>query len=137
MTNREIDVLIEENVIGITVQSHLRHTDVFNKYYNKEELEYTRGEPEYITDDCGYMILSNQVPWYSSDISSAWEVVEAIQKKGWYFSIFDYGAGGEDWKVELIPDEDIVGYRENISEEAKTAPMAICLAALKAVGKNG
>jgi len=57
-----------------------------------------------------------------------------MQKIGWYFDIMDCNGGGEDWRACFTPDEDMQKGKLPVSLEAETAPLAICLAALKAVG---
>jgi len=71
------------------------------------------------------------VPQYSTDMSAAWEVVEKLRQSGYQ--------GKLDWaKPELgyecafwlspIPLDEIQ------SPKVQTAPLAICLAALKVIG---
>ena len=61
---------------------------------------------------------SEKVPFYSVDIDAAWDVVEKI---GTSFTLERYNR----WYVE---------FGDRYSAAADTAPHAICLAALKAVG---
>lgn len=63
------------------------------------------------------------VDWSPSrDIRAAWEVVEKLQ-------------GGLRFELRRRPDGGFWAYfGEELSAEADTAPHAICLAALKAVG---
>lgn len=64
-------------------------------------------------------------PPYSTEISAAWEVVEKFPA----MQLFKYANGlGWDcyWHAESGP--------LNVHAQAETAPLAICLAALKALG---
>lgn len=95
-------------------------------------------------------------PHYSTDITAAWEVVVEVQRQhpGWRFSLlggdrpFGYQlveGGGYicdrsvvypfGWHARFFGGEDpTVGYPlSNGEADADTAPLAICLAALKAV----
>lgn len=63
----------------------------------------------------------------SEDIADAWEVVERMRELGWNLSMWNTHDGG--WYCET---ETKIGARE--FAESPTAPLAICCAALKAVG---
>jgi len=67
---------------------------------------------------------------FSTDISAAWEVIEKLHSMG-FRSI--------EIRVEQYADENVVVYVDSgeeggFREDSFTAPHAICLAALKAVG---
>lgn len=70
---------------------------------------------------------------YSTDIAAAWEVVERFRDVG--ISVMQPGErprGNPDRKWVIY-----IGYDdEQVEETADTAPHAICLAALKAVGAS-
>jgi hypothetical protein len=71
------------------------------------------------------------VPEYSTEINPAWQVVEHMRELGWSCEM----SGFDDWYVEFAKIEDhllIIRHRN-----ADTAPEAICLAALAAMGKGG
>ena len=106
---RKIDELVAKHVMGL------------NAFWFGPELVYTKGE--YVSEEQPKYI----VDFYSSDISAAWEVVEKLElvvvsnfEGGWY-------AGQPAW---LSPATLEVGNEV----EAGTAPLAICLAALKVKG---
>jgi hypothetical protein len=72
---------------------------------------------------------------YSTEIESAWLVVESMRAKGWSLSLDDLGYDGEEWRVRFEHSErrehDI---KESwVYADAVTAPLAICLASLKAL----
>ncbi len=109
LTKREIDRLVAERVMGWT-----------NLYLEGSRFGTTpEGKSHRI------------VPQYSSDMSAAWEVVERLRHSGY--------EGGIDWtRPELgyecafwsspIPPDEMQPSR------AETAPLAICLAALRGMG---
>ena len=70
-------------------------------------------------------------PSYSIDINAAWEVVEKMKEKGLTVEVF-FG-----WESNKYQKDDWVAIFEDSNGEylgvAKTAPNAICLAALKAL----
>ncbi|WP_121603796.1 hypothetical protein [Virgibacillus sp. Bac332] len=68
------------------------------------------------------------IPSYSQKIECAWQVVEKLKVKGYWL----YGLG-------FVSDEDYScsfyqGSGQMITEYDKSAPLAICKAALKTVG---
>lgn len=70
----------------------------------------------------------NPLPYYSTDIAAAWQVVEKLAKKEILF-VIDNLMPGKSFRVTAhnIKRTEFFAY-------AETAPHAICLAALKAVG---
>lgn len=81
-----------------------------------------------------YKVAIWEMPYYSRDIAAAWEVVEKIIELypdlpfGVEYS-FCGTSEGYKWYAELNPEPDF-----GPKYMADTAPKAICLAALKAVG---
>ncbi len=108
ITPREIDRLIAEQVMGWTNLSVAG-----NRFGTTPEGKVHR-----------------IVPPYSTDMSAAWVVVEKLRLLGY--------RGGIDW---ARADSEYECYfeaspilSERQSSRAETAPMAICLAALKVIG---
>jgi len=63
----------------------------------------------------------------STDIAAAWGVVEKMRDRGCYVAVQNCHSPETEWCAIIADDED--------SYEGKgSAPIAICLAALKAVG---
>lgn len=60
----------------------------------------------------------------STDIGVAWEVVSHMKAEGWNLDVMNY----KDWFVSFSSGST------EYEAEASIAPLAICLAALKAVG---
>ena len=110
MTNRELDALIAEKVFGWT---HCAP----NSPYDGEVtgVFFGTGRPH----GGGTIPL----PHYSTDISAAWEVVEKVGL------LNEYLLGCWDDGIWVVSDVD-----GNWYADAVTAPLAICLAALKAKG---
>lgn len=91
-----------------------------------------RGHPHGVQDhwkDCenNTIYLPDQLPYFSTDIAAAWQVVEKMKSFGWRVAIEDcvnrYRVNysrGVTWE-----------WRNNI--EHVSVPLAICLAALRAL----
>jgi hypothetical protein len=123
---RELDKLIAERVMGQTVGR--KNFDGFGGRAG-DPIILTPGGP-YNWEEC---------PDYSTDIAAAWEVVEKLLAepgKGFEISVGHMFKRHKDksetkyWEC-FIEDEK----ERRFIEEADTAPHAICLAALKAVGE--
>ena len=119
MTDREIDALVAEKVMG---------NDVFSI-----------GGPNPLQEgnkDQGTRILAH----YSTSIEAAWEVVEklrSIAPERYDYNFEIQQLSDEYWvNIELDFHGEICGVDEIYEAENKSAPKAICLAALKAVGVN-
>ena len=114
MDNREIDALIHEKVFGRCAHQWLQHLSPMQCFKcGQAETQYTK------------------TPFYSTDIAAAWQIVEQLDS----CEISQNGAS----HVEN-PDHK-KGWRANHTRDgriylafAETGPMAICLAALQAVG---
>lgn len=115
MTPREIDALVADKIMGW-----------------REETDKNRskmGKPP-MTDDEWVDMIDDSMNYFSSDIRAAWKVVEKIldkQKRQGVVNIcFDHDFG---WGALLVMTDEKMEW-----VHAETAPMAICLAALKAKG---
>jgi len=77
-----------------------------------------------------------ELPNYSTDISAAWEVVEKMKEhKGEWFAL-EYYPAEDSWEAGWKYDDYDTGPSWSIFRNhatAKTLPLAICRAALKAV----
>ncbi len=116
---RELDALVAEKVMGIT----------------REQMDRYKNLPSYAASYDGAVEEPRR---YSTDITSAWSVVEKLQSSNPYwdetgkeaFLAFQmspaWGVEGACWMVNFGDSTTL--------EFGKTAPHAICLAALKAVG---
>lgn len=105
--SREIDHAVAEHVMGI--------------YFKKDPDDETPG------------ILKSMCEHYSTDIAAAWLVAEKLVQEKIYFEIHPPLDIGEQWSVTGY-DGYNAERNSNADGEADTAPMAICLAALKAKG---
>ncbi len=122
---RELDALVAEKVIGLQVYQATEDDMIFTL-----EREFVQAG-DYCYDVENHM--TRLVPSYSTDIAAAWQVVEHF---------------GSDCRVDLTKYAGDHGYHCFISRytyddehylgdcEAPTAPHAICLAALAAVGAD-
>lgn len=114
---RELDALVAERAMGLPIASIPSTTH--ETYY-------------YITNRSG----DNSVPRYSVDIAAAWEVVDALSHRN--FSLIAHNDAGQSgssktegsgWCALFHIEGGPMAYTS-----ACTAPLAISLAALKAVG---
>lgn len=101
---RELDALVAEKVMGWTVALEDRGPC---RVWRPHENSAERSQP---------------IPPYSTSIEAAWEVVEKMRQREFGFSLNDAWIA---WFL-AAPNE--------YQADADTAPHAICLAALKAVG---
>ncbi len=117
-----LDRLVSEKVMGWTV--------------NKELSPYRWAVPldQGLLYDCWDQTPATKTEEFSTSISAAWEVVEHLRKQR-------HTDGGRRWLVSMIDHTDSVeivveDFREGDRWYAvnESAPMAICLAALRAVG---
>lgn len=118
---REMDARIAEKVMGRT---NVRFTE--NNQGQRREL---------LSDDPKNLYAWVIVPYYSTDIAAAWQVVKNMQSRKWIVDINASWDGTCDCQINADNGEiwAVVGE----SDDVATAPLAICLAALKAVGNAG
>jgi hypothetical protein len=84
-----------------------------------------------------HMIDARPVPWFSRDMTAAMQVVEAMAARGFWCQMrtpFRAGADGDGYWAGFTP-HSTTGWngRPDHWTSAETLPLAICLAALKAV----
>jgi hypothetical protein len=114
---RELDALVAEKVMGW--KPHFRNTAF-----------YVKAEDEGKVMDHHCMLISEWHP--STDIAAAWRVVEHMIDHnpfghGWWEMAYRPHDTNRGATVNFVGDPRYVEY-------ASTVPLAICLAALKAVG---
>ncbi len=113
MDLRKIDALVAEHVMGLKKGRKKQGYSMFEYHYEVKEYDVW-------IDEEGN---SHHPRRYSSDISAAWEVVEKLR----YISIMPWKEG--KWNATAKHEE--FTFVQSIQD---TAPLAICLAALKAKG---
>lgn len=125
---RELDALIAEKVMGGFVSDPDALSDTSEVWYwVHTKSGVLRGEP--------YQLKVKPVwdhQWHqwkpSSDIEAAWQVIEKMEDHGWMARI---GRDIGEWNCRFVRPEDTAGY---VYDSSDTAPHAICLASLKALG---
>lgn len=155
MTNREIDILVAEKVMGIKIVAYdwpcgfepecgcyeasgTRPSDPLWKYKPgpvfaevedtwppKKSMEFLGNNPVEIEVEMALCL--HPVPFYSIDIAAAWQVVEKMSERGKITidHFTDRSTSVEMWDRS----------KKEITDAGEaTAPMAISLAALKSVG---
>lgn len=95
------------------------------------------GRVRYCVPDSDAMDSVNDAePWSpTTNIAHAWEVVEKMRSMGWWWSLSSFGGEKGDWRFDVMMDHksDPEETRQCVWA-AKTAPLAITLAALRACG---
>lgn len=116
MTDRELDALVAEKVMGLFVdRSHETNGQFHAKGAGVEYIGFEMGGWDEV------------VPKYSTDIAAAWQVAEKLNEI--LQSEFCLSCVNGEWTVYRCwhTDSEPLGW-------APTAPLAICIAALRAVG---
>ncbi|WP_199425796.1 BC1872 family protein [Thermaerobacillus caldiproteolyticus] len=115
MNLREIDRLVAEHVMGW-------------------EPVYDDGDLISFVTEFGILFFSDddEREWSPTiDIADAWQVVEKLIDEGYDINVYNHN---KEFNVEINIEED--DKHLWFYGEADSAPLAICLAALKAVGVN-
>jgi hypothetical protein len=120
---RELDVLIAEKVMGLVPCKAECHTRERSPLPGP-----CHAQPD--SPDQG-----GETKEYSTDIAAAWTVVEKLREGKYEFTLFnDSDKTGEIWRVYFGPTDSLLEDALLPAVDADTAPLAICRAALCAVG---
>lgn len=125
MTDRELDALVAEKVMGLSKGDY--YVD-YDKLSFQEQNNINRGQ--------GAVIYP--LPHYSTSIEAAWQVVEKL--KFIEVQILDLGIKRRNFNLCFTSDSNWeASWNNRYGHEvchayAETVPRAICLAALKVVG---
>lgn len=109
---RARDVCVERRIFGTAI----RENDACRNLHWTDSIKPNGGR------------MSARVPRYSMDIAAAWAVVENLEAEGLTVEYRTYGPTAQR-RVTVSDGGTIQGYAN-----ADTAPEAICIAALRAVG---
>jgi len=128
---RELDALVAEKVMGW----HDPQDPEWNGWKDcglliwQDSMIRPRDKPP-VNSKAGWMAYGvvDRVPAFSTDIAAAWEVVEKLHQRFPTIHL-SLGAPNQRWYCSFFGTVDDKGS----ALEADTAPLAICLAALKAV----
>lgn len=115
--SRELDALVAEKVMGRIFTRHLCEPGTPRREW-----------------------VDNDVPHYSTDIAAAWQVVEELRNRKYVLRLESspYMAQTEYWMGVFGfkgVDEEAWILEINYSPKIPSAPLAICIAALKALGE--
>lgn len=116
---RKLDALVAEKVMKCKIEKPLSYAPLCGCL----DLNHSIRDPGRLP------LIKN----YSTDIAAAWEVVEKLTSKiepHFQLGLCDVYTESPKWHAELYLDRP----RKRVFAKADTAPHAICLAALKAVG---
>lgn len=111
---KELDALIAENVMGLPVLDYNNYGTITVSYENDENRQ----------------AVWVDLPKYSTDITAAWEVAEKLAEKGFYYEIQQAWSQENTKRCRVYLNDGEARY----IAIGDTAPHAICLAALKALG---
>ena len=154
---RELDALVAERVFGhkglgyygpsldgstwehgksVWYATKREAQDCYRRYWEMKHKDNPRGYMDPDDEDAFYLLRWEDgwgplsVPEYSTSIAAAWEVVEKLATTELYkgHDITICGHIGK-WSVDFASDD-----AKNYTVDAASLPLAICLAALKAVG---
>jgi hypothetical protein len=105
---REMDALVAEKVMGVEI-------------------------PKWLDVPNGLDTLTSRevVPLYSTDIRAAWQVVQNLRERGWFFDLGDKPSIDGDFASPRVWNAFVD--RIVFGPNADTPMLAICLAALAAV----
>lgn len=122
LTGRELDALIARQVFGVTKIFYPRN------YKSGEDVWGSVNDPHFIKSGKSprtHMIDAKPVPYFSTDIAAAMEVVEKLRTAGWSFACTLY-----EGKLPYASFCKLTAASSR-NAEAKSLPEAICLAALQ------
>lgn len=126
---REMDALIAEKVMGLRVYNNP------GEYAKPFVLTLIDGESDKPPFRDGQMVT---LPSYSTDIGAAWEIVSKLtdntQPIYHTFTLSRYGLGV--WGYRAVIGVAYTMGKMDVEGIAKTAPLAICRAAAKAVANQ-
>lgn len=124
-TLRELDALAAEHVLGWTPHPTLSH-----EWWRLPETKATNIRILGTEDGPWDRITP---PHFTTDIADAWQLVEKMMQRHTQDFHFGYQmCDGAKWHFGF--QDKVMGFFGNCSATADTAPLAITLAALKAVG---
>jgi hypothetical protein len=124
---RELDALIAEKVMGWTrYPAGMHPTD-------NRTISGVLYCPPYYPYDAG---SANVVPYYSTNISEAWEVVTKLAERGLWMTMLTPFNAADGFHVAYTPHGEAQWQAGLGTVIADTAPLAICRAALKALDKE-
>jgi hypothetical protein len=115
---RELDALVAEKVLGLSVSKMATSEYSYGFFYNPARAENTW----------------QRLPHYSTNLTAAWQVVEKMAEKGWRVCFSDNGnTHAERWDCRFFREPG-TSSKDRVIAICDTAPLAICLAALRACG---
>lgn len=139
MTNREIDLLVAEYIEGWIAWEEKRGEYLYVVFQKPGEKEPYRSYRDWKANEERFRrihfreinfnkhVITN-IPYYSTDISDAWPIVEKLK-----IAIIPQSDDAPD-NMKYLARIERFEKGEGIEVFAETAPLAICLAALKLKG---
>jgi len=125
MNLREIDRLVAEKVMGWRLKSFPGEGGGFSAWLNDD------GKIIKYENNCTLHAQPYDFWKPTTNIADAWKVVEKLQKDGWHIELYNEN---EKWCFDLTKYNEFMFVDRFYRASAEDASLAICLAALKAVG---
>lgn len=125
LPHREKDALVADKVLGLKPVKTVWGKD-------RQYSDWSLGEPEYY-DDHGAMELYNPLPTYTSDIAAAFEIIGHVHRESAASETTLKQHYDGLWLCVLSGVGEERAYRGE-ALNCDSAPLAISIAALKAVG---
>ncbi len=122
---QDLDILIATKIMGLIVVK-TKSGSKRGGYY------YTIGAPHW-DDFAGDMQLSNPVPHYSTDLNTAWEVVDKLFDLQFDLSL-EYYLDADNKRMARVDFAHMSKQELSYLEFSESVPHAICLAALITLG---
>ncbi len=135
--SRELDAQIAERVMGF--HREIDETHDYDHVQHRNEVLLPPGETlEHLRE---LLPRKGQIPFayfvterYSTDIAAAWKVVEKMRELDWRMLLENWVAVTDAYAAFFRP-QDRYNYEKHIGVTDDTAPLAICRAALAALGE--
>jgi hypothetical protein len=126
LSDRELDALVAEKVMGFDVRIASEYESVFMccAMGNCGKRDYLSEGDRYVYKEMPDHQPEWLLPHYSTDISAAMEVVEKMREREFLPCLW----AAQMWIVEFWEGEKLVS-----GDSGDSLPRAICLAALKAI----
>jgi hypothetical protein len=116
---RKLDAWIQRRLFNMTVERRGEHY----RFYNETLREQYGGR------------WTSPVPEYSTDIKAAWEVVKHMAARGLWLTLLTPYDAVDNYHATFTPHGKPEWCNALAKARADTAPLAICLAALKTVSR--
>ena len=132
LPSREQDALVAEHIFGFKTELFINCPDCGAKLNNSKT---TKKINPFYRMWCGQCSEYKYSPYkeYTTQIQDAWEVIENLQADDACCFELKWYVGEFPWEC-IFRHHDLVNEHSEFKSHGPTAPLAICIAALKAKG---